>query len=129
MYTLEEIFDQAWSDNASAKAESIDGDRSAWYNGVKMVEIKQDPPRYTLENTGTPSEYYIELNDNQVDVFIKKGWRQGCYNVAIENHEKFIARMTKTLNKYDGGKESIIKSYEKQLEDKINKLNQIKEKL
>lgn len=128
MYSLEDIFNQAWSDNASARRGYLTH-KSVWYNGVKMVKTIDDEPKYTLENIGSGGEHYIELTDSQVDIFMNEGWRQGCYNVAINNYESFIINIQDGINKYEGKNESYVKIYKKHLEETVTKLNQIKSKL
>lgn len=135
MYTMSEIFDEAWRDNAAARSVGF-SHRSVFYNGVKMSASRVGERTYTLENIGRGGNYYTELNEEEVNVFLEKGWRQGVYNVAIKNHQnkiealnRVIRRTTKSTKIDDAKKEVLISDYNNLLQTTIEKLNKIKSKL
>lgn len=135
MYTMSEIFDEAWRDKAAARSVFY-SHKSVFYNGVKMSASRVGEQTYTLENIGKGGNYYTELNEEEINVFLEKGWRQGVYNVAIKNHQNKIEVLNRAINRTtkskkidEAKKEMLISEYNNLLETTIEKLNKIKSRL
>lgn len=132
---MSEIFDEAWKDKAAARS-VFAYHKSVFYNGVKMSATRVGERTYTLENIGKGGNYYTELNEEEINVFLEKGWRQGVYNVAIKNHQNKIEVLNRAINRTtkskkidEAKKEMLISEYNNLLQTTIEKLNKIKSRL
>ncbi len=81
MYTLEQIFNQAFKSNNSVKSEMPKG-ICIIHNGVKIQKFDD---RIEILNLGKGGSYYKVCNKFEYDFFKYNGWSTGCLILSIEN--------------------------------------------
>ena len=81
MYTLKEIFNQAFESNNSVKSEMPKG-ISIIHNGVKIQKFED---RIEILNLGKGGSYYKVCDKFEYDFFKYNGWLTGCLILSVEN--------------------------------------------
>ena len=85
-YTLQEVFNQANSDNNIAKIESKCCD-SVISKGVK-IERDINTGEIVIYNTHLGGDFYKEIESNEYLFFEEKGWIYGKYVVSLSNYRR-----------------------------------------
>ena len=111
-YNLVEVFDQAVSDNYLG-AISGDGYLSIILYGIKIIKDESTSEVQILATNNT-GEHYINIDDDDLNVFLEKGWKYGTYQLSLSNYRLKLdwieSRIKKAIN--SGMKESSKKFYE-----------------
>lgn len=82
-FSLKNIFDQSLKDEYSADI-STKGCQSMIVYGVKTVrDIKTEVIK--VYNTTKGGDYYMEIEEDEYDIFFKNGWRYGVYVLYLNN--------------------------------------------
>jgi len=102
MFSLEDIFDQANSDNKSAKI--IENG----YQSVSLLDVKilKDDYTHEIDLLNTSKRYYQRLTDLEFDAFKQKGWRCGVYVVTLSNYRSKLDKVEKSIREEVNGKGS-----------------------
>lgn len=90
---IQDIFKQAETDSLSTRLvapESV----SYIYKGVKIEDKGGDIKIY---NTKIPGDYYTEITEDQMQVFLELGFRLGVYNVCIYNYNNSLESIQSTI--------------------------------
>ena len=82
MYKLEDIFDQAFSDKASAKLIN-NGYQSISLLGVKLIK---DDYTHEIQILNTNRSMYAPISEDHMDLFKKYGWKCGVFEVTLYNY-------------------------------------------
>tara|TARA_R110000851_G_scaffold107658_1_gene228097 strand:- start:593 stop:1000 length:408 start_codon:yes stop_codon:yes gene_type:complete len=95
MYTLNEVFDQAKLDLFSG---NLDG---SGYESRLVYGIKVSKDTHTGEvqlfNTTKGGSYYDKLSDDEVEIFLRKGWRCGVYVVFLSNNRARLKSIERSI--------------------------------
>ena len=102
MFSLEEIFDQAFTDNKSVKRIE-NGYQSV---GLFDVKILKDDYTHDIDLLNTSKRYYQRLTDSEFDAFKEKGWRYGVYIVTLSNYRSKLDKVEKSIRDEVNGKGS-----------------------
>lgn len=86
----QEIFNQAYNDGLSVRITTKDS-VSLIFRGVK-VENKEGNIR--ILNMGRGGDFYREITPEQYKVFAKNGFRQGVYDVCMENYKDTLKMLS-----------------------------------
>lgn len=128
MFTMSELFDQAWSDVSSALIK-YDDHRCAILYGVRMV--KHNDGSHELQSA-YDGDYYKALPTFMVDTMLREGWRRGACILAIDRCDDLIEKTSALLIKnVDAGywDKKMIERTETHIrhmnEKRLNYLNQI----
>tara|TARA_R110000868_G_scaffold9795_1_gene48199 strand:- start:5807 stop:6238 length:432 start_codon:yes stop_codon:yes gene_type:complete len=132
-YNLNEIFQQALKDDYAASLNG-NGYHSMLVYGIKIVK---DTEKGTVEilNTMANGNYYKPVSTEELELFLKKGWRYAVYIISLSNYRTKLDKIELRIKDEISGKNSLklIQHLKSQRENvlekyiKINyKLNQIK---
>ena len=107
-----------------------DGYKSRLVYGVKIVR-DDETTEVVILNTMRGGNYYSKINPQELEVFHKKGWRNGVYVVALSNYRTKLDSIQERIRNEVNGKNSkkTIQSYKSYRERILNRYNEIKEKL
>lgn len=132
-HSLEEVFQQSKLDDYAITLDG-DGYESRMVYGIKIVR-DNETKAIQLLNTMVGGDYYKELADNQVQVFLEKGWRVGVYVVALSNYRSKLilieqkihrvmngSKSEKQINSLKGQRTRIMNQYT-EINQKFNQLN------
>ena len=102
MFSLEEIFNQAFSDKKSAKI--IENG----YQSTSLLDVKLIKDDYTheVDLLNTSKRYYQRLTDFEFNTFKEKGWRYGVYVVTLSNYRSKLDKVEKSIRDEVNGKGS-----------------------
>ena len=127
MYKLEYIFNQAKSDNKSAKI--IENG----YQSVSLLDVKiiKDDYTHEVDLLNTSKRYYQRLTDIELNSFKEKGWRYGVYIITLSNYRSKLNKVEKSIRDEINGKgsEKAIKQLKERRESFLLEYNKLKNKL
>ena len=124
---------QALDDRYALQSSGI-GYRARVLYGCKII---QDDKTEEIEilNTALTGDWYLPITNSQKEIFLKKGWRIGVYELSLSNYrtklnsiESFIKtemngkKNPKQIRKLKTSRERVLENYS----NIIKKLNQIK---
>jgi hypothetical protein len=95
MFTMSELFDQAWSDVSSALIRHDDC-RCAILYGIRMVKFNDGTYEIQAAYDG---DYYRPLPTHMADTMLREGWRKGTCLLAIDRCDELIDKTSALLNK------------------------------
>jgi hypothetical protein len=127
MFSLEEIFDQAFTDNKSVKR--IENG----YQCVMLLDVKilKDDYTHEIDLLNTSKRYYKRLTDYESDTFKEKGWRYGVYVVTLANYRSKLDKVEKSIRDEVNGKgsEKTIKQLKATRDSLMSSYTQLNNKL
>ncbi len=132
-YSLEDIWVQALEDTYAI---SLDGKgyQSRMVYGLKIVK-DDETNQIELINATRGGDYYREINAEELEVFLEKGWRYGVYVLSLSNLRSKLDLIEERIKEELTGKNSqkkykILKNQREKVLEKYSqlnyKLNQIK---
>ena len=132
-YSLEDIWVQALEDTYAI---SLDGKgyQSRMVYGLKIVK-DDETNKIELINATRGGDYYREINAEELEVFLEKGWRYGVYVLSLSNYRLKLDLIEQKINKEMNSRKSkkqieILKGSRKRVMNKYSeinyKLNQLK---
>ncbi len=127
MYDLEDIFNQAFTDNKSVKRIE-NGYQSV---GLLDVKILKDDYTHDIDLLNTSKRYYQRLTDQEFDTFKGKGWRYGVYVVTLSNYRSKLDKVEKSIRDEVNGKgsEKAIKQLKATRDSLMSNYTQLNNKL
>ena len=127
MFSLEEIFDQAFTDNKSVKRIE-NGYQSV---GLLDVKILKDDYTHEVDLLNTSKRYYQRLTDIEFNAFKENGWRCGVYVVTLSNYRSKLDKVEKSIREEVNGKgsEKAIKQLKATRESLMSNYTQLNNKL
>ena len=132
-YSLEDIWVQALEDTYAI---SLDGKgyQSRMVSGLKIVK-DDETNKIELINATRGGDYYREINAEELEVFLEKGWRYGVYVLSLSNYRLKLDLIEQKIHKEMNSRKSkkqieILKGSRKRVMNKYSeinyKLNQLK---
>ena len=88
------------------------------------VKIKKDSCGFTIYNTKKGGLFYKEIEGEQLDIFLSKGWISGVYNVAKDNTTETLDAVAAAIKREVGSSRNE-KRYEFLKEKRIELMNKI----
>ena len=128
--TLADVFEEALQDSYALNLSSPSHESVLLYSCKISKEIKTG--YVVIENIGKGGDYYKPVEDEELDIFLDKGWRQGVYAVSVKNYlSKLESIETRIQNHLSNKKpdEYAIKLLKELRTNIMNKYNTIKRKL
>ena len=127
MFSLKDIFDQAFTDNKSVKRIE-NGYQSV---GLLDVKILKDDYTHDIDLLNTRKRSYQRLTDLEFDAFEQKGWRYGVYVVTLSNYRSKLDKVEKSIRDEVNGKgsEKVIKQLKATRESLMSNYTQLNNKL
>ena len=86
MYRLSEVYDQAEQDRLAISIDSREY-ASQLGQGVKIIKDKRTGHVQIL-NTMRGGNYYLKVEGEQLNIFLKKGWKYGCFVLSLSNYRR-----------------------------------------
>ena len=127
MYTLEEIFNQAYNDPRAVKL--IENG----YQSISLHDVKifKDDYTHKVEILNTSKSYYDHVSNSAKKVFQKYGWRCGCLDVTLSNIRLKLDKLETSIRDEVNGKssEKTIKQLKSKRESFMTKYTQLNNKL
>lgn len=139
VYTLIDVWNQAKEDCLTANLDSKGYEARILY-GCKISK-DNSTDMIQLQNTSRGGEWYLQLDPDEIEIFLKMGWRIGIYMLSLSNYrikldkiEKFIKsemngrKNPKQIQSLKSSRQRILERYSniKNKLNQLNKLNQIK---
>jgi hypothetical protein len=95
MYSLEEVFNQSYSDRESALLNS-NLYQAKLLRGIKIVKDNE-----TLEvnvfNTTLGGDFYKEITPEQYKLFLENGWKVGVYVISLSNYRRKLVKIERRI--------------------------------
>ena len=106
-YSLSDIWEQALQDSYAVNLDG-GGYESRIVYGIKIIKDIESGDIEIL-NTMRGGDYYSPINQQEIEVFHKKGWRYGVYVISLSNYRTKLDRL------------------ELKIRDEVNNRNRVKE--
>lgn len=94
-YNLIDIFNQAESDSYSVKIKGK-GYKSVILYGVKIIKDDKTD-EVVIIDIKNKLFYYSNVSDEDVDVFLSSGWKNGVYNLTSKKYVKKLDLIEKGI--------------------------------
>jgi hypothetical protein len=129
MYTLQDIMNQALDDRYALQSSGI-GYRARVLYGCKII---QDDKTEEIEilNTALTGDWYLPITNSQKEIFLKKGWRIGVYELSLSNYRTKLDKIEERIKSEVNGKKNPkqINSLKKSRQKVMNEYSKINKKL
>lgn len=128
-YSMQDIMNQAMQDEFSA---NLSGNK---YNARLLYgcKIHQDVETKEIQilNTSLGGEWYAKVDNNQINIFLEKGWRIGVYELSLSNYRLKLDKIEWSVKKEMNGRRNPkqIQSLKSARENILRKYSKIKFKL
>lgn len=127
MYTLDEIFNQAYEDLRAVKL--IENG----YQSISLYDVKifKDDHTHQVEILNTSKSYYDNISNSAKEVFQQYGWRCGCLDVTLSNIRLKLDKLETSIRDEVNGKssEKTIKQLKSKRDSFMTKYTQLNNKL
>ncbi len=126
---MQDIMNQAMQDEFSA---NLSGNK---YNARLLYgcKIHQDVETKEIQilNTSLGGEWYAKVDNNQINIFLEKGWRIGVYELSLSNYRLKLDKIEWSVKKEMNGRRNPkqIQSLKSARENILRKYSKIKFKL
>ena len=136
VYTLIDVWNQAKDDCFTANLDG-EGYEARILYGCKISK-DNDTNMVQLQNTSRGGEWYLQLDPDEIEIFLKMGWRIGIYMLSLSNYRLKLDRIEmlikmevngrknpKQIQSLKSSRQRILEKYSK-IKNQLNQLNQIK---
>ncbi len=129
MYRLSEVYDQAEQDRLAISMDSREY-ASQLGHGVKIIKDKRTGHVQIL-NTMRGGNYYLKVEGEQLNIFLKKGWKYGCFVLSLSNYRTKLDLIERKIHKELTGRNSQkqLTTMKQKREEILKKYSEIKSKL
>tara|TARA_R100000742_G_C4279058_1_gene102776 strand:- start:1757 stop:2188 length:432 start_codon:yes stop_codon:yes gene_type:complete len=128
-YTMQDIMNQAMEDEFSANLNGKTYTARLLYG----CKISQDAETKEIQilNTSLGGEWYSKVDNNQINIFLEKGWRIGVYELSLSNYRLKLDKIELSVKKEMNGRRNPkqIQSLKSARENILRKYSKIKYKL
>lgn len=123
-----DIFEEAYNDRLGVRITTPDS-VSVIYRGVK---IQNNNGSIKIYNTAKGGDFYKELTPEQYNVFIKKGFRQGVYEVCMGNYKDTLKMLSVKIRNEVASRNNqkhynLLKEYRTTIMNKISEVIKLKQ--
>ena len=124
----QQIFEEAYNDGLSVRITTKDS-VSLIFRGVK-VENKDGNIR--ILNMGKGGDFYREVTPEQYKVFTDKGFRQGVYDVCMENYKDTLKMLSVKIRNEVASRNNqkhynLLKEYRTTIMNKVTEILKLKQ--
>ena len=133
MYSIEDVWEQAGEDDFAVEL-TLSLYTSRLVYGIQIYRDHKTSNIYIM-NTQVKGDWHIPLTQDEVNIFLEKGWRYGCYILSLSNYRSKLDRVKEMIKSEMNGKkrgkrihslktqrENVLKKYT-EINNKLNKLN------
>jgi len=135
VYTLIDVWNQAKDDCFTANLDG-EGYEARILYGCKISKDKETN-MVQLQNTSRGGEWYIQLEPEEIEIFLNMGWRIGIYMLSLSNYRLKLDRIEmlikmevngrknpKQIQSLKSSRQRILERYSK-IKNELNQLNQL----
>ena len=135
VYTLIDVWNQAKEDCFTANLDG-EGYEARILYGCKISK-DNDTNMVQLQNTSRGGEWYLQLDPDEIEIFLKMGWRIGIYMLSLSNYRLKLDRIErlikvevngrknpKQIQSLKSSRQRILEKYSK-IKNQLNQLNQL----
>jgi len=126
---MQDIMNQAMEDEFSANLNGKTYTARLLYG----CKISQDAETKEIQilNTSLGGEWYSKVDNNQINIFLEKGWRIGVYELSLSNYRLKLDKIELSVKKEMNGRRNPkqIQSLKSARENILRKYSKIKYKL
>ena len=128
-YNLREIFSQAEDDNYSVKIDG-NGYKSVILYSVKIIKDNKTD-EVVIIDTSNKLYYYQMISKEDEDIFLRKGWRAGVYNLTIKKYKDKLYLIEKKIQELINERQpkKVINQLKIEREIILNKYTEINNKI
>ena len=128
-YNLREIFSQAEDDNYSVKIDG-NGYKSVILYSVKIIKDNKTD-EVVIIDTSNKLYYYQMISKEDEDIFLRKGWRIGVYNLTIKKYKDKLYLIEKKIQELINERQpkKVINQLKIEREIILNKYTEINNKI
>ena len=133
VYTLIDVWNQAKDDCFTANLDG-EGYEARILYGCKISKDKETN-MVQLQNTSRGGEWYIQLEPEEIEIFLNMGWRIGIYMLSLSNYRLKLDRIERLIKMEVNGRKNpkqiqslkssrqrILERYSK-IKNQLNQLN------
>ena len=123
----QKIFDEAYDDILSVRL-TTPSSISLIYRGVKVENVDGN---IRVLNTHRGGDFYREVTPEQYNVFFEKGFRNGVYEVCLDNYKRALDMLSVKIRNEVSKRNNVkhyesLKEYRNTIMSKINEVNKLK---
>ena len=135
VYKLIDVWNQAKEDCFTANLDG-EGYEARILYGCKISK-DNDTNMVQLQNTSRGGEWYLQLDPDEIEIFLKMGWRIGIYMLSLSNYRLKLDRIERLIKMEVNGRKNpkqiqslkssrqrILERYSK-IKNELNQLNQL----
>lgn len=135
VYKLIDVWNQAKEDCFTANLDG-EGYEARILYGCKISK-DNDTNMVQLQNTSRGGEWYLQLDPDEIEIFLKMGWRIGIYMLSLSNYRLKLDRIERLIKMEVNGRKNpkqiqslkssrqrILEKYSK-IKNQLNQLNQL----
>jgi len=135
VYKLIDVWNQAKDDCFTANLDG-EGYEARILYGCKISK-DNDTNMVQLQNTSRGGEWYLQLDPDEIEIFLKMGWRIGIYMLSLSNYRLKLDRIErlikvevngrknpKQIQSLKSSRQRILEKYSK-IKNQLNQLNQL----
>jgi len=125
VYTLIDVWNQAKEDCFTATLDG-EGYEARILYGCKISK-DNDTNMVQLQNTSRGGEWYLQLDPDEIEIFLKMGWRIGIYMLSLSNYRLKLDRIEMLIKMEVNGRKNpkqiqSLKSSRQRILEKYSKL-------
>ena len=123
----QKIFDEAYDDILSVRL-TTPSSISLIYRGVKVENVDGN---IRVLNTHRGGDFYREVTPEQYNIFFEKGFRNGVYEVCLDNYKRALDMLSVKIRNEVSKRNNVkhyesLKEYRNTIMSKINEVNKLK---
>ena len=128
-YSLSDIWEQALQDSYAVNLDG-GGYESRIVYGIKIIKDIESGDIEIL-NTMRGGDYYSPINQQEIEVFHKKGWRYGVYVISLSNYRTKLDVIQERIKEEVNGKNSAkqLQSYQSYRDRILARYTEVNQKL
>ena len=101
-YSMDDIMHQALTDEFSVVLDG-DGYEARLLYGCK-ISRDNETKEVTIQNTTRAGDWYTPVSDDDLYIFLQKGWRIGVYELSLSNYRfKKLDKVEESIKRKQAG--------------------------
>ena len=104
VYKLIDVWNQAKEDCFTANLDG-EGYEARILYGCKISK-DNDTNMVQLQNTSRGGEWYLQLDPDEIEIFLKMGWRIGIYMLSLSNYRLKLDRIERLIKMEVNGRKN-----------------------
>ena len=128
-YSMNDVMHQALSDEYSVVLDG-NGYEARLLYGCK-ISRDNETMKVTIQNTTRAGDWYSPVSDDDIYIFLQKGWRIGVYELSLSNYRLKLDKVEESIKREVNGRKNPkqIQSLKNARQNIMNRYSKIKYKL